>query len=95
MPWLTRPFSKLRDVKYADKQFFNTDFSDIEISPVVKNHLDKVDGLHEVIAKYQKLLSACQKVKIRNGTEEEAFAIVWQSLSTYATFRKIGSDEKQ
>jgi hypothetical protein len=95
LPWLRRLFSRLRDGKYAGKQFFKVDFSDIETSSAVTNHLDGVDDLREVIGKYQTVLPACQIVEIQNGEEEEALEIVWQWLATYATFRKVGNNKKQ
>lgn len=95
LPWLRRLFSKLRDSKYAGKQFYKVDFSDIESSSAIMNHLDGVEDLREVLNKYSTVLSACQIVNVENTSEEEALGIVWQWLATYATFREIGSNKAQ
>ncbi len=95
LPWLRRLFSRLRDEKYAGRQFFKVDFSDIETTSSIINHLEGVEDLRDVMGKYQTVLSACQIVEIQEGTEEEALEIVWQWLATYATFREVGSNKGQ
>lgn len=95
LPWLRRLFSNLRDSKYAGKQFYKVDFSDIESPSAIRNHLDGVEDLREVIKKYSKVISACQIVNLENTSEEEALDIVWQWLATYAIFREIGSSKDE
>ena len=95
LPWLRRLFSNLRDSKYAGKQFYKVDFSDIESPSAIRNHLDGVEDLREVIKKYSKVISACQIVNLENTSEEEALDIVWQWLATYAIFREIGSNKDE
>lgn len=98
LPWLRRLFSKLRDHKYADKQFFKVDFSDIESASVIKNHLEEIQDLRDVVNKYSTVLSACQIVNIdntSNTSEKEALDIVWKWLATYATFREVASNKAQ
>ncbi len=95
LPWLRRLFSRLRDSNYAGKQFFKVDFSDIESTSSIVNHLEGIEDLREVIGKYSTVLSACQIVDVAETSEEKAFDIVWQWLATYATFRNIGSNRAQ
>lgn len=94
-PWMRRLFSRLRDNKYREKQFFKVDFSDIESLSAIRNHLEEIEDLQEVIKKYSKFLSACQIVDIKNYSEQKALEIVWQWLAIYAKFREVGGNNAQ
>lgn len=95
LPWLRRSFSRLRNNKYSGKQFFKVDFSDIESSSAILNHMEGVEDLREVISKYASVLAACQIIEVANYSEEEVYNIVWQWLSTYAAFREVGNNKAQ
>lgn len=95
LPWLRRSFSRLRDNKYAGKQFFKVDFSDIESPSAIMNHMEGVEDLREVISKYSTVLPACQIVEVANYPEEEVYGIVWRWLATYAAFREVGNNKAQ
>lgn len=94
-PWMRRLFSRLRDNKYREKQFFKVDFSDIESLSAIRNHLEEIEDLQEVIKKYSKFLSACQIVDIKNHSEQKALKIVRQWLAIYAKFREVGGNNAQ
>ncbi len=95
LPWLRRLFSRLRDDKYAGKQFFKVDFSDIESPSSILNHMEGIEDLREVMSKYSTVLPACQIVEVEKGSEEEAYGIVWQWLTTYAAFREVENNKTQ
>lgn len=95
LPWLRRSFSRLRDDKFAGKQFFKVDFSDIESPSAILNYMENIEDLREVINKYSKVLSACQIIEVAKYSEEEVYGIVWQWLASYAAFREVGNNNAQ
>ena len=95
LPWLRRLFSRLKNNKYAGKQFFKIDFSDIESPSAILNHMEGIEDLRDVISKYSMVLSACQIVESTTCSVEEVYGIVWQWLATYAAFREVGNNKAQ
>lgn len=96
LPQLRREFLRLRDDKYAGKQFFKVNFSDVETRSALSDHLDGFEDLEQVVRTYSNCLSACQIVDVTEySREDEVYAIVRKWLATYANFRKVASNKNQ